>query len=45
MDNQERFLKEQMDKIHKMTKEKERNFEQQLQEERAKAKDSDQRLR
>ncbi|CAL9113417.1 unnamed protein product [Musa textilis] len=40
MDNQERFLKEQMDKM-----EKERNFEKQLQEERAKAKDSDQRLR
>ncbi|CAL9749597.1 unnamed protein product [Musa acuminata subsp. burmannicoides] len=45
MDNQDRFLKEQMDKIHKMTKEKQRNFEKQLPEERAKAKDSDRRLR
>ncbi|CAL9135303.1 unnamed protein product [Musa textilis] len=41
MDYQEKFFKEQMDKIHKATEEKERTFEKLLQEERAKAKHSD----
>ncbi|WOL14274.1 hypothetical protein Cni_G23054 [Canna indica] len=37
MDYQENFFKEQMDKIHKATEEKERRFEEMLQQERAKA--------
>ncbi|RRT35983.1 hypothetical protein BHE74_00022179 [Ensete ventricosum] len=41
MDYQEKFFKEQMDKIHKATEEKEKTFEKLLQEERAKAKHSD----
>nr|CAD1842145.1 unnamed protein product [Ananas comosus var. bracteatus] len=41
MDNQERFFKEQMEKVHKATEEKERIYERLLQEERAKAKQSD----
>lgn len=41
MDNQERFFKEQMEKVHKATEEKERIYERLLQEERAKAKQCD----
>ncbi|KAG6536592.1 hypothetical protein ZIOFF_001650 [Zingiber officinale] len=41
MDYQEHFFKEQMDKIHKVTEEKEQLFEKSQQEERAKAKHSD----
>lgn len=41
MDNQEHFFKEQMEKVHKATEEKERIYERLLQEERAKAKQSD----
>ncbi|XP_008786464.2 protein SUPPRESSOR OF GENE SILENCING 3 homolog [Phoenix dactylifera] len=41
MDYQEQFFKEQMDKVHKATEDKERMFEKLLQQERAKAKQSD----
>ncbi|XP_020688580.2 protein SUPPRESSOR OF GENE SILENCING 3 homolog [Dendrobium catenatum] len=41
MDYQERFFKDQIDRIHKHTEEKERRYEKLLQEERAKAKYTD----
>ncbi|XP_020573678.1 protein SUPPRESSOR OF GENE SILENCING 3 homolog [Phalaenopsis equestris] len=41
MDFQEHFFKDQIDKIHKHTEEKERQYEKLLQEERAKAKSAD----
>lgn len=41
MDYLEQFFKEQIEKVHKATEEKEKNFQSQLQEERFKATQSD----
>lgn len=41
MDYLEQFFKEQIEKVHKATEEKEENFQNQLQEERSKATQSD----